>query len=71
MSKTELAKDLHNLQSKFCNPRSDKQYPELKARMQAFMVKTNRSWSNTMLYLLNLGLDIEDENEKIIQKARK
>ena len=68
--KTELSKDLHQLQSKMSNNRSDKQCLELKERMKLFMGKTNRRWSDAMIYLLNKGLSIEEENAAIIKKAR-
>jgi len=67
--KTELEKDAHSLRSKCSNPRSDKQYTELKEKMKQLSIDTNRSFTNTMLYLLKLGLETEARNQKIINNG--
>ena len=70
VEKSELGKDLHSLQSKMSNSRSDKEYLALKMRMKAFMQTTKRSWANTLIFLLNQGLDVEEQNNKILENAK-
>lgn len=66
-----LKKDLRNLQSRMTNPRSDKAYAELRDRILAFMIRTKRTWSHSLLYLLDLGLKTDQANAEKLERLAK
>lgn len=63
-----LRKDLRTLQSKMTNPKASIEYAILREKILKFMRETKRTWAHSLLYLLELGLNTEEENKKKLEK---
>lgn len=67
---TQLRKDLRTLQTRMGKDNASEMYKKLRVRMIEFMNLTNRTWSNSLIYLLNAGLDAEDADRKLLEKIK-
>lgn len=67
---TQLRKDLRTLQTRMGKENASEMYKKLRDRMVEFMNVTNRTWSNSLIYLLNAGLDAEEADRELLEKIK-
>jgi hypothetical protein len=65
-----MMEEIKKVQVMMSNPNSAEKWHVAKEQVAEFAAETNRSMSNAILYLINIGLQAEAENKRLLAEAK-